>query len=109
MRRWGGALPIRCGAPSPAAGPDCVVTDVGSVKGALVAGCDDPRFIGGHPIAGAETSGVEHARADLFEGAVWYLTPLERSSACSTNGFTASSSTSAPGRWRSTRRPTTAS
>ena len=35
----------------------------------------DPRFIGGHPLAGAETSGVEHARADLFDGATWYLTP----------------------------------
>ena len=36
---------------------------------------DDPRFIGGHPLAGAETAGVEHARADLFHGATWYLTP----------------------------------
>jgi prephenate dehydrogenase len=62
-----------------AAGPDCVVTDVGSTKQAL-AGIDDERFVGGHPIAGAETAGVEHARADLFQGAVWYLTPLPRSS-----------------------------
>ncbi len=36
--------------------------------------------MGGHPIAGAETSGVEHARADLFQDAVWYLAPLESSS-----------------------------
>ena len=35
--------------------------------------------MGGHPIAGAETAGVEHARADLFQGAVWYLTPHEHS------------------------------
>jgi prephenate dehydrogenase len=35
--------------------------------------------VGGHPIAGAETAGVEHARADLFQGAVWYLTPHEQS------------------------------
>ena len=35
----------------------------------------DERFIGGHPLAGAETAGVENARADLFEGARWYLTP----------------------------------
>ena len=35
--------------------------------------------MGGHPIAGAETAGVEHARADLFQGAVWYLTPHEQS------------------------------
>ena len=51
-----------------AAGPDCVVTDVGSVKRAVVGAVDDPRFIGGHPLAGAETAGVEHARADLFAG-----------------------------------------
>jgi prephenate dehydrogenase len=35
--------------------------------------------VGGHPIAGAETAGVEHARADLFQDAVWYLTPHEQS------------------------------
>ena len=58
-----------------AAGPDCVVTDVGSVKRAVVGAIDDPRFIGGHPLAGAETAGVEHARADLFQDATWYLTP----------------------------------
>jgi prephenate dehydrogenase len=63
-----------------AAPEDCLVTDVGSTKRRLVESVDDQRFIGGHPIAGAETSGVEHARADLFQGAVWYLTPRERSS-----------------------------
>jgi prephenate dehydrogenase len=63
-----------------AAGPDCVVTDVGSTKQGLLAAVDDQRFVGGHPIAGAETAGVEHARADLFQGAVWYLTPLPHSS-----------------------------
>jgi prephenate dehydrogenase len=62
-------------------GPECVVTDVGSTKQKIVAAIgDDERFIGGHPIAGAETAGVENARADLFEGARWYLTPTERSS-----------------------------
>jgi prephenate dehydrogenase len=58
-----------------ASGPACAVSDVGSTKRALVDGRADERFIGGHPLAGAETSGVEHARADLFDGAVWYLTP----------------------------------
>ena len=53
---------------------DCVVTDVGSTKRPL-AGVTDRRFIGGHPLAGAETAGVEHARPDLFDGATWYLTP----------------------------------
>ena len=54
---------------------DCVVTDVGSTKRAVLAAHDDPRFVGGHPLAGAENAGVEHARADLFEAATWYLTP----------------------------------
>ncbi len=62
-----------------AAGAGCLVSDVGSTKQQLLAAVDDPRFVGGHPIAGAETAGVEHARADLFEGAVWYLTPLPHS------------------------------
>lgn len=54
---------------------DAVVTDVGSTKREIVAAIDDPRFIGGHPIAGAETAGVEHARADLFEDSTWFVTP----------------------------------
>jgi prephenate dehydrogenase len=52
-----------------------VISDVGSTKRAVVATQADPRFVGGHPLAGAENSGVEHARADLFDGAAWYLTP----------------------------------
>ena len=58
-----------------AAPAECVITDVGSTKRSIVAACDDPRFVGGHPLAGAENSGAEHARAALFEGATWYLTP----------------------------------
>ena len=58
-----------------AAGPDCVVTDVGSTKRPVVAAIEDPRFVGGHPLAGAESSGVEFARADLFVDSTWYLTP----------------------------------
>ena len=41
----------------------------------------DERFVGGHPLAGAETAGVEHAREDLFDGATWYLTPAKGSTA----------------------------
>ena len=52
-----------------------VVTDVGSVKGPLVAEIDDPRFIGGHPMAGSELDGLDGADATLFEGATWILTP----------------------------------
>jgi prephenate dehydrogenase len=75
-----GALPEQVAEALGAAGPDCVVTDVGSTKRQLVESTGDERFIGGHPVAGAETSGVEHARADLFQGAAWYLTPGEASS-----------------------------
>jgi prephenate dehydrogenase len=61
-----------------AASDDCVVTDVGSTKRTIVERLDDERFIGGHPLAGAATAGVRNARADLFEGATWYLTPTAR-------------------------------
>ncbi len=63
-----------------AAGADCVVSDVGSTKTAVVAGRDDERFVGGHPLAGSEAAGIEHAREDLFADAVWYLTPTARTS-----------------------------
>ena len=55
--------------------PDVIVTDVGSVKGPLVATVDHPRFVGGHPMAGSEQVGVEGATGDLFVGATWVLTP----------------------------------
>jgi prephenate dehydrogenase len=71
-----GALPELAAEALRAAGEDTAVTDVGSVKREAIAALgEDPRFIGGHPLAGAETAGVENARADLFEGARWYLTP----------------------------------
>ena len=75
------ALPEQVREALDASGTDTVVTDVGSTKGGLVEAIgDDERFIGGHPLAGAETAGVENAREDLFEGARWYLTPTDRSS-----------------------------
>jgi prephenate dehydrogenase len=77
-----GALAATVRAALAAAGPDAVVTDVGSTKHVVAeAGIADERFIGGHPLAGAETAGVEHARADLFDGATWYLTPARGSTA----------------------------
>ncbi len=51
------------------------VTDVGSVKAAICAAAADTRFVGGHPMAGSELDGIDGAQADLFEGAVWVLTP----------------------------------
>jgi prephenate dehydrogenase len=58
--------------------PAAVVTDVGSTKQALVDAVAAQNFIGGHPLAGAEATGVGHAREDLFEGSTWYLTPRPR-------------------------------
>ena len=60
-----------------AAPAECAVTDVGSTKGSVCAAAgDDPRYVGGHPICGAETRGAGRASADLFEGATWFLTPV---------------------------------
>jgi prephenate dehydrogenase len=73
-----GALPRTVADVLAVAGAECVVTDVGSTKRSVVTAVDDPRFVGGHPLAGAETSGIEHARVDLFKGSTWYLTPTER-------------------------------
>jgi len=70
-----GHLPGAIGDALAAAPADCAVSDVGSTKRAIVGGLDGPRFIGGHPLAGAETAGVQNARADLFDGAIWYLVP----------------------------------
>jgi prephenate dehydrogenase len=58
-----------------------VVTDVGSVKAPVVAdvAAQRPnachRYVGGHPMAGSEQGGVRNARANLFAGAVWIITP----------------------------------
>jgi prephenate dehydrogenase len=52
-----------------------LVTDVGSVKTPMLPLMDDARYVGGHPMAGSELEGVDGARADLFEGATWVLTP----------------------------------
>jgi prephenate dehydrogenase len=60
-----------------ATGDRCTVTDVGSTKAAVCAGAGgSSRFIGGHPVCGSEARGPEHASADLFEGATWFLSPL---------------------------------
>jgi prephenate dehydrogenase len=53
-----------------------LVTDVGSVKAPMLGLMSDPRYVGGHPMAGSELEGVDGARAELFEGAMWVLTPV---------------------------------
>jgi prephenate dehydrogenase len=65
-----------------ASGPETIVTDVGSTKGAIVAAAarwPRLRFVGSHPMAGSERSGYAHARADLFDGATVIVTPSEAS------------------------------
>lgn len=52
-----------------------IVTDVAGVKSAIVAAVHDPRFLAGHPMAGSELRGLAGARADLFRGCTWVLTP----------------------------------
>ena len=58
---------------------DAIVTDVGSTKRHIVdAAAGLPArltFIGGHPLAGAAVGGLQTARADLFQGRPWILTP----------------------------------
>lgn len=58
-----------------AAPPDCVLSDVGSTKRHVAREISDPRFVPGHPLAGAETAGVGGARENLFDEALWYLSP----------------------------------
>jgi prephenate dehydrogenase len=60
-----------------------LLTDVGSTKAAVVERAAKvfgknvgKRFLAGHPMAGKESSGVEYADPDLFQKAVWFLTPL---------------------------------
>lgn len=65
---------------APLLGKGSCLTDVGSVKQALVEGLDQavPKgvwFVGAHPIAGSEESGAAAGRPDLFQGARTVLTP----------------------------------
>lgn len=60
--------------------PKAFVTDVGSTKAFIVAEVDDPRFCGGHPMAGSEQSGLGSASGEIFNGATWVLTPSSNTS-----------------------------
>src|SRR5256885_1991794 len=62
---------------------NALLTDVGSTKAAVAERSVKvfgkkarQRFLAGHPMAGKELSGVDYADADLFQKAVWFLTPL---------------------------------
>jgi prephenate dehydrogenase len=65
----------------PGIGPKTLLTDVGSTKAevmtrakAVLGKNTGARFLGGHPMAGKEQSGIEYADAELFSGAAWFVT-----------------------------------
>ncbi len=68
----------------PALKPGALVTDVGSVKAGVVRELESlvakarAHFVGSHPMAGAEKTGVGAARANLFENAVCVVTPTKK-------------------------------
>jgi prephenate dehydrogenase len=64
--------------------PGALVSDVGSTKSAFAAAAREifgasahERVLPGHPLAGREVSGLQHASADLYAGCLWVLTPIE--------------------------------
>ncbi len=69
----------------PGLAPLALVTDVGSVKGPVLAALAPvlegaARFVGSHPMAGGEQAGMEHASGELFQGAACIVTPGENGS-----------------------------
>ena len=63
----------------------CVVTDTASTKAQVMQWAEEilpptVDFIGGHPMAGKETYGIQTAKADLFRGCTYCLTPSEKAS-----------------------------
>lgn len=72
----------------PTVAPHSLLTDVGSTKMEIAARARavfgqqaGQRFLPGHPMAGKEQGGIEHADVNLFQGAVWVTTPLGETSA----------------------------
>ncbi len=65
--------------------PDCILTDVGSVKGnihkEIIKLKMESSFIGGHPMAGSEKTGYENSNTTLLENAYYLLTPTKKTSA----------------------------
>jgi prephenate dehydrogenase len=69
---------------SPSLMKGAIVTDVGSVKGRLVHELEDAmpagvHYVGAHPIAGSDRSGIDFSDPDLFSGALCIITPSDRS------------------------------
>lgn len=84
------AVPEMVGEVAPRMSPLAVLTDVSSVKSHVMVeveamwaatGQDLPAFIGGHPMAGSEASGLAAADGTMFQGATYVLTPSSTASA----------------------------
>jgi prephenate dehydrogenase len=75
-----GAIPSIIEEIMPHTAPEAIVTDVGSVKRPIMEKITALQplftFIGGHPMAGSEQGGIEAADPNLFENAVYVLTPI---------------------------------
>ena len=72
--------------------PGALLTDVTGVKGSVVYEVQrmlrpDLEYIGAHPMAGREVSGVENARKEIFEGANYIVTPTERNTKSAVTGI----------------------
>ena len=78
----------------PALKRGALVTDVGSVKGRLVHDLEDSmppgvHFVGAHPIAGSDRSGIQYADPDLFREALCIVTPSDRTEPAALTAVTA--------------------
>ena len=78
-----GAIIELIGRLGPALDAKTLLTDVGSTKAEILSRAQAAfgkhtarRFLAGHPMAGKEHAGVQGADPDLFQGAVWFVTPL---------------------------------
>jgi prephenate dehydrogenase len=81
-----GDVPVFVAAAAKACKPETIITDVGSTKAVIARACDKAladskglwaSFVGSHPLAGSERTGVEFAREDLFQGRTTVITPTE--------------------------------
>ncbi len=87
-----GQMSAICAQIAPVVALNALVTDAGSTKAGIVADCESlfekAHFIGGHPMAGSEKTGPLAARADLFQNAVWIVTPTPQTDADSLRNLT---------------------
>ncbi|HOS93674.1 MAG TPA: prephenate dehydrogenase [Armatimonadota bacterium] len=87
------SIPASARTIAPVLRSDAIVTDVGSAKACIVDALEElfdgrGQFVGGHPMAGSAQQGVWHARANLFHGATYFVTPTGRTPCRATDAVT---------------------